>query len=291
MGKFTAVLLLLALMLTGCGVLSPGPVESTLSVDEVATQVGVLLTAQPIPTLAPTTTIPPTSTLAPSMTPLPATPTVATATLPASTPTPVATTGDGAEGHAAGLGDPAWRNPFDSGKGFGLSEPYADENTRFEVRSGRLEMTGLKPNGWHGWRLTSPKIQNFYLEAAMTPQNCSGDDVYGIVFRAPDFESGRGYYFGVTCDGRYMFGKWQESSLADVISLTQHPAINSGSNQFNRLGVYAFDRKIELYVNGKLLTSLEDTTFTDAGNFGVWLAANDTTGFTVWVDEMSYWNP
>ena len=57
-------------------------------------------------------------------------------------------------------------------------------------------------SGWMGWSLTfSQKPQNFYLDAVFTPQTCSGADVYGLVFRAPDTESG--YFFGVTCDGRY----------------------------------------------------------------------------------------
>lgn len=289
MFKSAAIVLLIALLLTGCNMPGQAPLqatpEGTLSVDEVATQVGVLLTAQPTATTAPTQAAPPTATLAPSMTPLPPT---ATPVLPSSTP--VATQAAGPQGPAAGLGEPVWRNPFDSGKGFGLNDPYEDENTRFEVRNGRIEMTGRKANGWHGWRLTSPKITNFYLEAVATTGTCAGDDTYGLVFRAPDFDSGRGYYFGVSCDGRYMLGEWEHDGVADVIGLTQNSAIISGSNQTNRLGVRAQGSKIGLYANGTLLQELEDSTFGDAGNFGVWVAAFDTAGFTVSVDEIAYWN-
>lgn len=285
MKKITVLAILLTSLLLAACTAAPSSVQSspTPNSNEVATEVSLQLTAQaPAPTQLPTATTAPTSTqpeptAPPTLTPLPLTPTPAEApTLPADDP-------------RSGLGDPSWKNTMDSGRGFGLGEPYEDDNTRFAVENGALVMTGRKDNGWHGWRLTSPAVENFYLEATMRTRDCSRSDVYGVVVRAPDFDTGRGYYFGLSCDGRFTFGKWVEDGISDIVGLTNHAAINAGSNQTNRIGIRVEGDTFRLYANGKLMDEIKDDSFLTAGNFGVWVAAFETPNFTVEVDEMQYW--
>lgn len=282
MRKSIILLVLASLTLSACNLpLGQARASATPESEQVATQVSTLLTAQP--TSAPSLTSVPTSTVPPAPTK------TSTLQAPLDTPTPAPTLTVSPNDPKASLGDPAWKNTFSTGKGFALETPYEDDNVRMAVENNALVMTGLQSNGWHSWRLTSPKVQDFYLEATTRTQTCSGNDLYGLVVRAPDFESGQGYYYGISCDGQYNFGKWQDQGLSDIAGLTQSDAILSGSNQTNVIGIKTDGSKISLYANGKLLREVDDSTFGDAGYFGVWIAANQTDGFTVQIQQMALW--
>ncbi|HEY9089470.1 MAG TPA: hypothetical protein VIO36_14970 [Anaerolineaceae bacterium] len=287
MRRSVGLLLFLCLGLSACNLpAAQTGGTATPNANAVATEVAGLLTAMPsvtaaAPTLAPSVTaIIPTAVSSLTSTSAPAGPT----STPAPTLTP--TTSD----PATLLGEPAARNNLDSGRGFGLGEPYDDDNVRIVVENGALTMTGKSANGWHSWRLTSPKLGNVYIETTARTRSCSGSDTYGLVFRAPDFESGKGYYFGFTCDGRYYLGKWPESGLVDIIDYTQSDAIITGSNQTNRVGVKIDGKRISLYANGKLLQEIDDDAFQEAGYYGLFIAPNKTAGFAVDFDQIAYWN-
>lgn len=64
------------------------------------------------------------------------------------------------------LGDPTWRDAFDSGGNWPL---YADGHVQFEVHSGSLVMTAFNADYWDGWMLTYPVITDLYLEMSATP--------------------------------------------------------------------------------------------------------------------------
>ncbi len=282
-------IILLILLLAGCNLPTrPMPVN-TPSTNAVATQVAQLLTAQP------SFTVPaPTVLAAPTQTPAPATAvTSTTAPIPTSTQAapaagqPTATSTISSSDPKSSLGSPTWRSTLDSGKAF---YQYDNDNTRVVLENGALNLTGLQANGWLGWSLTySQPAQNFYLEAAFIPQSCSGADMYGLVFRAPRADAG--YFFGVTCDGRFNLHARDFTAGIDnnLIQLTNNSAILSGSNQVNRLGVMANGNKITLYANGISLHELTDSTYNVEGSFGALGAANSTAGFTVKMDEISLW--
>lgn len=286
MGNKTITIVLLLILLaglSGCNI-PTGPAATTPTIDAVATQVAQLLTAAP-------TFTQPAPTAAPSDTPVPVTPTLeataaatqAAPTQPAPAASPTLPSGD----PKSSLGSPTWRDALDSGKAF---YQYESDNTRVVLENGALVLSGLTSNGWLGWSLTySQPAQNFYLEATFIPQSCSGADMYGLVFRAPNAEAG--YFFGVTCDGRYNLHARDFKSGADnnLIQLTSNSAIQAGSNQVNRLGVLANGDKLGLYANGILLQEITDNTYNKQGSFGALVAANATTGFTVRMDEISLW--
>ena len=285
--KTISIVLLIILLpaLAGCNL--PTGFVAAPTTDAVATQVAQLLTAAPTFTLpapeaAPSDTpVPATPTLEPTAADTQAPPTQAAPAAPAASPT--FPSGD----PKSGLGAPTWHNTLDTGKNF---YQYENDNTRVVMENGALALTGLSSNGWLGWSLTySHPAQNFYLEGTFIPQTCSGADMYGLVFRAPSADAG--YFFGVTCDGRYNLHARDFTAGTDtnLIQLTANSAIQAGSNQVNRLGVKANGDKIALYANGILLQEITDTAFTKEGSFGALVAANDTTGFTVKMDEISLW--
>jgi hypothetical protein len=182
------------------------------------------------------------------------------------------------------LGAPTWKEDFN--KANNNFYQYENDQTRFMYDSGTLALTGKNPNGWLGWSLTYPKPRDFYLEATFKVETCSGLDRYGLVYRAPDFNNG--YFFAFSCDGQYSLRIYNQKG--SLIDWTPNPAILSGSNQVNRIGILALGDRYAFYANGKLLQETKESTFLDAGMFGGFVASTNTSNFTVRMDEIAFWN-
>jgi hypothetical protein len=184
------------------------------------------------------------------------------------------------------LGNPSFIDTFSSGANWAL---YEDDHVSFEVDDGQLVMTAFNPDFWEGWMLSWPVISDFYLEMIATPQKCAGSDRYGMMARAQkDDGEYLGYFFGLTCDGRYSLRRWAGSSFVTMVDWTESDYIRQGSNQGNRLGLMADGKKLSLYANGMLLKEISDDNHL-SGKFGVSVGSVKTPDFTVLVDEVAYW--
>ncbi len=276
--KFLSIIVLLLIM-SGCNL--PAPASLTPTVDIVATQVSAILTTQPTALPLPTDTPAPTAESTPTHQP------EASAT---NTPSPQPTTTPLSEDPRQILGEPTFVDALDSGRSFGLQDkPYDDDYTFIRVENGALVLTSRYATGYRGWRTGGTKVGNAYLEAVVRTGECSGLDTYGLVFRSPDFI--KGYWFQLTCDGKWAFGYWDGSqyvNLADGENVNN--AIRTGSNQTNRIGVYAAGSNYTLYINGIKIREVSDSTFTEPGSYGIVIAARNTPNFTVYAEEFAYWN-
>jgi hypothetical protein len=107
--------------------------------------------------------------------------------------------------------------------------------------------------------------------------------------RAPDYSSGKGYFFGVTCDGRYNLKKSDGSGDATLINTMSNNMIKPGTNQTNRIGVMLVNDSFTLYANGKKIGETKDTGISEGGYIGPFFAGI-SGGFTVTMDEIAYWD-
>lgn len=238
-------------------------------------QEGIFTNTPPIsvPTQAPTET--PQPTIEPTATVFLGEP---TSTMPATDP-------------ALKQGTPTWFDSMDKADNWPLGN---NEFTAIDFKDGFMQYSGLKKD--NGWRLSVNEIENFYMEMTARPTECKGTDRYGLMIRVPDRkEANRGYWFQLSCDGKYAFQKWDGTEdpgkVTGLIGWTANSAINAGSNQTNRLGIMAIGDTFTLYVNGVKLATVEDNSWLKGG-FGVVIGAKETTSFTVYVDQMRYWlNP
>jgi hypothetical protein len=271
-----SMLILVTILMAACNL--PTAPSTTSTPDAIATQVSDLLTKVPTATPA-APVIVPSETKAQDAT---ATVAIPTTTLTSTSPAPTSTSSP-----TEANDPPDWTDTLDGGKSF---YKYENDNTRVTQEGGHLALTGINANGWLGWSLTfSRKPADFRLEAVFTTQTCSGTDLYGVIFRAPNANAG--YFYGVTCDGHYNLHVRDFENDVDtvLINSTNGTGIKTGSNQTNRLGIRAEGEKISLYVNNTLLQEINDATYS-SGNLGAFVAANETTGFTVWMEEISLWN-
>jgi len=274
------ILLGSAIALAGC---LPQPATPVNLDDLVATSVSGTLTAEaPLPTVpaAVTDTPPPAATEVPTLAPPSDTPSATATASPTIAPTSVS--GD----PVTALGQPTWRDTFDSGSGWNIGE---DSFTEAEIEDGKLILTGFSTAD--GWRLTWPEVEDVYLEATTRTRTCQGSDEYGLMFRAPDIhEADRGYLFGFTCDGRYFLRSWDGEDMNTLIGSTTVAAIQAGSDRTNRIGVWSEGDEISLYANGTLLMKISDDTFPNKGGFGYFIGARKTPEFTIESSEIAYWS-
>lgn len=182
------------------------------------------------------------------------------------------------------LGSPTWTDQFDKTPQFGI---FSDEHARVEQSSNALHLTAPLADGWYSWTMSSPKLDNFYLEAKVSTGVCSGRDRYGIFFRAPD--PNQGYFLIFTCDGNYTIRKWDGKSFTDVLkSSSPSASVNTGSNQTNRIGIRADNQVLTIFANGMKIDEVVDSTY-GSGAFGLMIASYDTPNFTIDISEVSYW--
>ena len=246
---------LLTLLLSSCNL--PGSQIPTSSINDVATRVALTLTpaaaSQPSLAVTPSTAVPvtpspvltatPTVTLTASVSP-----TVTSTSLPSVVPTNTISPDDPKQS----LGEPAWKDSLNNGKGFGIgSDGYDDGNTQITVSNGAMQISNSSTLGYRGWRLTSSAPKDYYLEGTFYSGRCGGSDAFGLVTRAKDYDSGFGYYFGIGCDGTYSLVKWDDGGTTSIISPTPAASILKGSGQINHIGIMLKGDSIKLYSQSK----------------------------------------
>ena len=191
---------------------------------------------------------------------------------------------------AKDLGDPTWSDNLNTGDYWSVdSGPVSIDTTTIFQENGKLVIEAAEVGKGNNWWLTYLTFKDAYLEGTFSTENCSGNDQYGLVFRAPDYSSGFSYYFHVTCDGRYDLRRWNNSGSSMLLGMPSSNMVNQGPGEVNKLGVWVKGNKIRLYINGIKVDELVDDGLTADGHFGVFINAKNTSGLKVYLDEISYW--
>jgi len=188
------------------------------------------------------------------------------------------------------LGQPIWSDNLSTGQYWSLdSGDVVIDTTTFSLDNGKLSVSAGAIGKGNNWWLTYLSFQDAYLEAKFDVGDCSGDDQYGLVFRAPEYDTGVGYYFHVTCNGHYDVRRWTESGSTMLLGMPSSENIKSGPDQSNILGVWIKGSTIKLYINDHLLEEINDSSINNDGHFGIFINARQTPGLTISLDEISYW--
>jgi len=189
------------------------------------------------------------------------------------------------------LGDPDWLDDMEPGEYYWnlatdqyMSAAYDDGTLRLQALSEVM-----------GWRIAStPVLGDAYIETSVKMGACSNTDGYGLVFRVPEQVAyNQGYFFGITCDGKYSLRVWDGlSGTNGKTTWLRYPKgdenILKGKDAVNKLGVMLIDDSITLYINGEMVEQFIDATFME-GFFGLYINRDYTENLTINVDQVSYW--
>ncbi|HLZ63650.1 MAG TPA: hypothetical protein VKR06_42495, partial [Ktedonosporobacter sp.] len=133
------------------------------------------------------------------------------------------------------------------------------------------------------------QASNFSDFAYQVQMSVSKGDYGGIVFRA-DAKNTKLYLFRVGQDGSYNLYYYPDGTGTNtkVLAAGSSTLILQGLNMTNQIAVIARGATINLYINGKYLTSVSDPTL-KAGEIGV--IADDTSNPTeVVYSQAQVWN-
>jgi len=192
------------------------------------------------------------------------------------------------------LGEPDWQDDMEPGEYYWNLE--TDDYMAATYNDGALQLRALSEV--MGWRIASTQVLgDAYIEAVVEMGTCSTSDGYGLVFRVPEQVAyNQGYFFGVTCDGKYSLRVWDGLSGENgQTTWLRYPKgseyVLKGKDAENTLGVMLVDDSITLYINGELVEQFVDDTYAE-GFFGLFINRDNTENLTINVDQVSYWtNP
>ena len=184
------------------------------------------------------------------------------------------------------LGAATWTDNFATADNWYLLDTA---NTKWTEGDGKLVMTSIAPAKGEEWGLSDQASMNdYYLQATfVTGGSCSGLDKYGVLARAP--EDNKGYVYEFSCDGHYRLYTWDGKNYNALQEWTASESVIPGANKTNTMGIYMKGTDIRLYANGHKIAEFTDNSY-DHGQFGLVIGSVNTDNFTVYVDQVAYWD-
>jgi len=142
------------------------------------------------------------------------------------------------------------------------------------------------------WSYTDKSSGNLYAEVSATNGDCIGRDSLGMAVRVDQTTAAGGYSLEVSCDGEYRFRRHsQNGSPTDYIDWTASDVINVGPGAANRLGIWGYQGRFRLYINGQEVGEFWDTDYLFTyGTFTLFTRASVTYELTGTFDDFAYWN-
>lgn len=167
--------------------------------------------------------------------------------------------------------DPAWPTSEDSQAQRGLAE-------------GRYYLIARQPQSLIS-QVIPGRYDNVAIEVEAGQTDGPSGGAYGLILRQRD--DSNFYYVGLTSQGSYSFARLVSGQWQQIIPWTPSDSILK-LGYLNRLRVEARGKEFKLIVNGRVLATVEDTTF-DAGSAALFAASFDQGQVRMDFDNLTVW--
>jgi len=169
----------------------------------------------------------------------------------------------------------------DTGSGW---DQGVDEDSEWGYRDGEYRILVTKPK-WVVWLKpgTSYDIANLALSVEAHSVAGTDDNEYGVIFRYVDGDNF--YMFTISSDGQYHMQMQLNNEWVTLKPWTKSNLIHQGQAT-NLIRIEARGTELQCYVNGELLTIVDDATFT-SGNVGLVVGTFDEGGVEARFDSFS----
>jgi hypothetical protein len=168
------------------------------------------------------------------------------------------------------------------------------DRAAYKVADGHLIGIDYVPeekNTW--WSYSDVSSGNLYAEVSATNGDCIGRDSMGMAVRLDSATAAGGYSLEVSCDGAYRFRRHSINggTPVDLIDWTDSSAINTGPSATNRLGIWGYQGRFRLFINGQEVDKSWDKDYLFTfGTFALFTRASQTYDLTGTFDDFAYWN-
>jgi len=168
-----------------------------------------------------------------------------------------------------------------------------DGRAAYLIEDGRLIGTDYMPEEteiW--WTYTDRDSGNVYAEVSATNGDCIGRDSLGMGIRIDRATALGGYSLEVSCDGEFRFLEHSiDGNKADLIEWTASDVVQTGAGATNRLGVWGYQGRFHLFINGVEVSEVSDKNYSHTyGTFALFTRASQTYDLTGTFDDFAYWN-
>jgi hypothetical protein len=134
---------------------------------------------------------------------------------------------------------------------------------------GPLSITSLR---------SQPEVGDFYAEAQVVINLCSGQDQYGMILRAAP--GGNYYRFTINCNGQERLEVVRNGETYPLTDWLSSGDVSMGAPAQVKVGVWAAGREIRLFLNDHYQFSLIDPVFS-SGTIGFYIYASGQTPITI----------
>lgn len=161
------------------------------------------------------------------------------------------------------------------------------------IADGKLFGVDYQPEEIYTWWTYSDRASgNVYAEVTATNGDCEKRDSVGLVIRVDRDSSAGGYSLEVSCDGAWRFRLHQiGGDQVEFIDWTGSDAINTGPAATNRLGLWGYQARFHLFINGVEVGEYWDVHYRHSyGAFALYTRASTTYDLAATFDDFAYWN-
>jgi hypothetical protein len=163
----------------------------------------------------------------------------------------------------------------------------------YRVEDGHLYGKDYEPEptfSW--WSNTDRQSGNVYAEVSATNGDCVDKDAVGLVIRVDREKGAGGYALEVACDGHFRFvNHVQGKGAYELIDWTFSDVINTGKGATNRLGIWGYQGKFEVFVNGVKVGEFLDKDYNQTyGTFALYVKAERTYDLEATFDDFAFWH-
>lgn len=139
----------------------------------------------------------------------------------------------------------------------------------------------------YAWGIADFTADNLLVEVDGYSIDGNPNNEFGIVLRQED--SGNFYTFLASNDGTYTVRRLENEQWVDVVPWAVSDLIDQSEGAVNRVGAYANGTTLALLINGEIVATVEDETFSGGA---VGLAAGSFTegGIEIAFDDLSVWD-
>lgn len=164
----------------------------------------------------------------------------------------------------------------------------------YQVIDGRLVGTDYDPEKRAVyWSFNSRPSGNTYAEISATNGDCIAKDAVGLVMRIDAQQTPSGYALEVSCDGAWRFLRYRPAgaSAEMYIDWTPSDVINTGNGATNRLGIWGYAGKFNMFINGYQVGEYFDRNYSYSyGYFAAYVRAAATYDLPAYFDDFAMWD-
>jgi len=170
---------------------------------------------------------------------------------------------------------------------------YEAAGASYSIQDGKLVGTDNVAQEGLYWSYTSVQSGRLYAEISATNGDCISKDAVGLVIRIDPEQTPSGYALEVSCDGAWRLIRFRPAggATATQVDWTPSDVIRTGKDATNRLGIWGYDGKFYIFINGFQVGEHWDAGMPWAyGYFAAYVRAEYTYPLSATFDDFAFWH-